>query len=336
LTKEGCSMPGKIRSIKREYPRSVAVLIGSPIELVTHRHLVNKYEVNREIKYWSTWYLLKSLSIPSYIQFWVKQKKYLLTYLQMNENTFRAHLRWLGQKGLLTIDKSNWSIRLASYEDAAQLQGIPFEGTYKISYEYEKKDKGPGTRHKPVKQSFQYLIRAEEIERRKEISLAGLMRKLDEKPKIREDLIFLLSREGCDLVRLRTDPLYFQQRLLQMQLRYFKEGSEILDFAFTYRADINRGVKRIQQHHGYKSARSVTYMKRRMFELGIILVQKICIKSEARSRLYIPDEEKGGQREGYKWILKEKVTALFITDQITPRYSTDLQTELTGIIRKTA
>jgi hypothetical protein len=329
-------MSGKIRHIKRKYPEWIPVLMGSPMELVNHRELIKKYEVNRDIKYWATWYLLKSLSVPSQLQHWTKQKKYLLTFLQMNEGTFRSHLRWLKENKLLTIEKVTWTIKLVSYEDAAQIQGISYEGTYKINYHYEKRHTRPGAGAIVPKQSFQYLLRAEEIERRKEISLAGLIRKLDKNQQFRNDIFFILNKYGCDMARIHTDPEYLQQRLLQVQLECFREGSEILDFVFTHRADINRGVKKIKEHHGYKSAQSVTYMKRKLFFLGFIDVTKICITSKVRSRLYIPDDEKGGMREGYKWLLKDKATALFLTDQITARYSTDLETSISQNIKMTA
>jgi hypothetical protein len=329
-------MPGKVRNIKPQYAQWIPVILGSPMDMVSRRQLVHKYEVNREIKYWSTWYLLKTFTTSSYIQHWIKQKNFLLTFLQMNECTFRAHLKWLSDKTLLTVDKKSKTIRMASYEHAAEVMDIYYEGTYTIQYDHTRKQLDHYGRPVAPKQSFQYLLRAEEIERRKEISLNALIRKLEENPKLLNDLIFLMTKEGCDINRVHTDPKYFQERLLELQKKYFKQGSDLLAYVFTLRADINRGVKKIQQHHGYKSQQSVSYMKRRMFKLGIIEVQKFCIKSNARSRIYIPDEESGGEREGYKWLKGEKRTALFLCDQIEAKYETDLFTIRQNSVRQTA
>lgn len=299
------------------FPTSVKILVGCPVVLVGKRQMVGKYETNNEIKYWATWHLLKSLTGSGCIKEWLRQKEILLHWLRMSEGTFRRQLSWLVEHRLVTVDKSTRSIRLVSYTTAAELLGIEYQGVYSINYNHNKCY---------GKQNFQFILITEEFKHHQRRQASAIMRKLDENPKYREDLIILLQKEGCDLNRLQTDPYYFIERLLQLQIRYFKEGSAITAYVFTLRADTNRGVKKIQQHHGYKSAQSVSYLKRRMSHCGVIQVNKICTVSNSRNRLFIPDLENGGTREGHKWLKAKKRTALFLCDQVTATYKTDLET----------
>lgn len=321
-------MAGKlvhIKSRQRPYPTQVAVLICTDHmqHLVSKRTLVNKYETNRFIKYIATYYLLKALSPESgWILNWTSQKEYLLQFLQMNENTFRSHLKALKEIGLVEVHKKEKKIQIYGFAAAAEILGIEYFGTYNIEYDHQKTHSPAGMPVAPQKQTFQYLLRAEEFERQKEKQLNRVLYKIEENPNYFEDIIYLLTQLGADPAKLRTDGQYMRERLLQMQMFFFKQGSDLLEYVYHARADINRGVKRIAKHHGYRSAQSVSYLKRRMWRLGIIQVLKISSQSLNRSRLYFKDPETGEKKEGYKWIKNGKCTALFLTDQISPLYKT--------------
>jgi hypothetical protein len=240
----------------------------------------------------------------------------------MNENTFRKHLAWLKNQQLCEVDKRTYSIRLCSYEKAADLLGIVYDGTYDVAFSPAK--------HKGV-QTFQYLIRTEEFEYHKQRQLDAISFKLNNNPALRTELFYLLCQQGGDGQRLVDDTAYFVRRLLRLQTKLFREGSDILDLVMTYRADCNRGVKKIKQHHGYKSMQSVSYLKRRMFMLGFARILKVCIQSEARSRLYVPADAdtplariRDGKREGYKYVARDKKTVWFLTDQVNRMYQTSL------------
>ncbi len=310
-----------IRNIKRRvFPTHVWIIKDAPGALVNLRHLRNKYETNRDIKYWATWFLLKSLTTSGNIQNWIYQKEYLLEWLEMNEQTFRAQLHWLKKEELLQVDKLTHNLRLCSYEAAAEKLGITFEGVYRVDYK-------PGDR----KQSFQYILRTEEIEENKELQLSTLINKIDKNPSFKNELLYMMVQHGADQNRLYMDRKYFANRLLKLQIKAFSEGSEIFSYISTYRADLNRGVKKIKQHHAYKSTQSVSYMKRKLFQMGVARIVKVITESEHRCRLYIPAEadtpknkQHGGMRDGYKYVPGEKKTVWFLTDQVSRTYATNI------------
>ncbi|MGN6478320.1 MAG: hypothetical protein ACTHKV_13930, partial [Flavipsychrobacter sp.] len=208
------------------------------------------------------------------------------------------------------------TIHLVSYEKAAAILDIVYLGTYPIIYNPNKQN---------GKQVFQYILRAEEFRFQQSRQLNALLYHLDKNPSLKNDLHVLLVKYGADAQQLRNGR-YFQERLLVLQMHLFKEGSELLPYVLTHRADINRGVARIKDNHNYKSRQSASYLKRRMQKLGVITIVKKKVESEARSRLYIPDGDKS--RDGYKYVRRSKNTVWFLTDQILFQYETS--TKKTG------
>lgn len=288
----------------------VPVLAGAAEELVTHRELRSKYCTNRSIKTWATWFLLKSLSTSGIIQRWTDQRARILDYCKCSENSFRARLNEMAALKLISITDSR-SISLASYQTAARILGIPYSGLIKIEYD----DTLPG------QQIFQYFLRAEEIRSNQVRQTEALWYYAHKNPLLKDALVQQLLQMGADK-RVSSDQHYFQLQLLKLQKRAFKEGSPLFGIIHQLRADVNRSCKGIRDTHTYKSAQSVSYMKRRMQELAIVKVSKVCIESTERSRLYVEDAPGQRKREAYKWLPSKKVTAWFLTDQITPAYKT--------------
>jgi len=307
-------MPALLAHINQSYPPQVPILIGAPEELVQHRQLINKYETNRDIKTWSCWFLLKALTTTGKIQQWRKQLNFLLPWLQLNERTLYRRLEELQKLQLVTLDEDG-NISLTSYENAAKILDIVYLGTYNLTYN---PNKNAG------KQIFQYLLRAEEIRSAQDHQLSVLKYKLDKNPSLKNDLHAIMVKAGADGQRLFWDSRYYQERLLQLQLHAFKEGTELLAYVFTHRADINRGVASIAKAHCYKATQSVSYMKKRMWTLQVIQVNKKHVNSNKRSRLYyfldVKGEEKRVKKEAYRWNDRIKTTVLNLTDQISFLY----------------
>lgn len=309
-----------IKEIHPDKLYQVKILKGAPDALVSCRELRGHYctkpgqkgyETNREIKIWSVFFLLKAMTTAPFITNWRKQRPLLFTWLQMDEKTFYSFLTQLKKKNLITVDRM-FNIHLASWEQAAHILDCFDSSLLTIPFNPYKHE---------GKQVFQHFLRSEEILSNQTLQHDTLMDKLDKNSSLRDDLLLLMSRQGADRQRLSEDRVYYRERLLQLQLRLFKEGSDLLDYSFTFRADINRGVKKIKEHHKYKSAQSVSYMKRRLAKHGIITIKKVKIVSEARARIYIPHEEKENSfRDGYKWFKDQKQTALILSDQITLNY----------------
>jgi hypothetical protein len=330
-------MKGKLHHIQRRaYPKKVPMLHGAPAILVGLRfergqHVTcgKAYETNRDIKYWSTWFLLKALTTTSYIQHWISQKKYLLSWLQMNENTFRRHIAWLKNEGLLQLEKDTYSLRLCTFERAAEKLELDFEGVYHIEGYLPGKYKAP--------QPFQYLIRTEEFEYHKARQTDALMRKIDDNPSLKNDLVYLITQMGADYRRLQTDPSYFAYRMLKLQTKMFQEGSDIFQHIMQLRADVNRGARLIKSHHNYRSAQSVAYMKRKMAQAGLARVWKVFVESKERTRFRIPAQEhtpagrvREGMQDGYKYVPGRKLTLWRLTDQVARVYDTDQNKHLSN------
>ena len=290
--------------------KQVAVLNGAANELVTHRELRNKYCTNRSIKTWATYFLLKSLTSSGCISNWTKQKQHILSYCRCTENSFRARLNEMEDLKLITLSKSR-SILLTSFETAAEILGIEYTGLIKIDY----------NENLPGKQIFQYFLRAEEIRSNQEKQLDALWYYAGKNPLLKDALMQLLDKSGSDVKRLQKDLPYFQTQLLRLQQNAFEKGSPLFDIIHQLRADVNRSVKGIQKEHGYKGAQSVSYMKKVMQQMQIITVKKVCIHSTERSRLYVSEPGEKRKRDAYKYLPAKKVTAWFLTDQISHTYT---------------
>ncbi len=319
----------KMQLVQNLHP--IKIITGAADVLVSHRDMRNKYCTNRDIKYWSTYFLLKSLTSSGVIRSWTKQKTFLLDFCKMTENCFRNHLAELQKLKLIKLTK-NRTILLTSFETAAEILGIEFTGHTIIDYDTSISGN----------QIFQYLLRGEEIRSNQAKQLKTLWYYVGKNPLLKDALFTLLVKDGADKKLLEKDITYFQEQLLQLQQQAFKDGSPLLDLLTTCRADINRGVKCIQEYHTYKSKQSVSYMKNRMVTLQVIKVTKVCTKSPQRSRLYIPangdnaskttgsfstPSGDGGKRhrDGYKYLPATKETAWFLTDQVTHNYKSQQQ-----------
>lgn len=316
-----------IREIHPEAVYSIPVLKGAPQFLVSERQLRNKYCTNREIKYWSTFFLLKALTTSGDIQDWRNQRSLVLMFLQMSESVFYRHLQALQDKGLLTVD-DDCNIHLESNKKAAEIMGLFYDGLIYIPYNPIKN---------AGKQIFQYFLRVEEIRQNQQRQLDALIFHLDNNPPVRNIVLQALFKMGADEQRLLKDKNYLQERLLKLQETAFRHGSEILDVIFTFRADVNRGVRGIQGHHDYISKTSVSYLKQRLNRLKLANVKKVRVESKSRCRFYVPDQQApGGRRDGYKWIGRIKDTVWFLTDQITPVYELLTTKERLNVRKKTA
>jgi hypothetical protein len=301
-------MTASLKHINLQTPSHVPVLTGAAEVLVSHRELRTTYHTNRSIKTWSTWFLLKALTTSGKIQKWRSQKTFLFHWLQLNERTFYRRLEELTDLQLLSVDDEE-NIHLASYQKAADVLEIHYTTLTHIQYNPDEQ-KG--------KQIFRYLLTAEEFRFQKNRQLNALLYKLDKNPLLKNDLYFLLVKYGADGQQLQNSAAYYQERLLKLQMQLFKEGSDILQYVLTHRADINRGGNRIKENHNYKSTQSVTYLKKVMAKLNIITITKKKVDSANRARIYIPDGDK--KRDGYKYCKRTKQTVWFLTDQISFAY----------------
>jgi hypothetical protein len=288
----------------------VPVLAGAAEELVTHRELRHSYCTNRSIKTWSTYFLLKSLTTSGVINAWTKQKSELLAYVKCTENAFRARLSEMAALKLVSIT-SNRSLLLTSYQNAAGILGIAYTGTIKIEYNVQL----------PGQQIFQYFLKAQEIRSNQQKQTEALWYHAGKNPLLKDALCQQLLQSGANRKRL-AEQQYFQQQLLKLQQTAFKEGSPLFGIIHTLRADINRSCRGIQKEHGYKSAQSVSYLKKRLTQISLASIQKISIESKERSRLYVQEPGEKRKKDAYKWIPAKQVTAWVLCDQLNIQFKT--------------
>lgn len=293
-------------------PQHIKILTGCAAELVADRRLVNAYQTNRTIKTWSHYFLLKHLTSSGILKNWTKQKADLLQFTKMNENCFRTRLREMVALKLCTVHKNSRDITLTSYQNAAEILGIIYQGTHTIEYKTSTN----------ANQFFQYLLRGEDIRQNQQEQLKELMRKVNKNPLLRDQLNILLQQQfGASQKQLKQRS-FFQEKLLQLQIDAFKHGSTLYAVIHSLRADINRSVKGMQQAHNCKSASTISYAKKVMQKYGLLNVEKKTVDSKAdvRSRLKLPDG-----KDGYKWFKHKNTTAWVLCDQLTFTYATRLQ-----------
>lgn len=295
-------------------PAAVPVLIGAAEALVTQRELRGQYvtkggtgyHTNQAIKTWACWFQLKALTTSGKIKAWTQQVTRLLSFVQMNENTFRRRLQEMQQLELISITEE-YDILLASYQDAALILDIPYQGTIQIDYNPEKNN---------GKQIFQYFLRAEEIKVRQQKQREALTYHLNKNPLLKNNLHVLMVQQGSDSHRLDRDPEYYRQQLLKLQMQLFKKGSDILDYVMQRRADCNRSTSLIKEDHHYRGPASVTYLKRKLQQLDLVKIDRVSVESDCRSRLYIFSPLSDKKRDGYKWNDKKKQTFWRLCDQV--------------------
>jgi hypothetical protein len=117
----------------------IKVLNGAAEILCAQKNLIGKYckkrsegyQTNPDIRYWSSFFLLKATSPnSSVIQNHRQQADFLSRFLGISKRTLHAHLFWLKKMGLATIDKN---ITLAGWETAAHILDIPYAGYYPLT-----------------------------------------------------------------------------------------------------------------------------------------------------------------------------------------------------------
>lgn len=297
-----------IRVINEQETYLVPLLLGAADHLVSLREKKNVYNVNPHLKYWATFFLLKTISSSGVIHNWNKQKHFLLQYLRLSDGTFRSQLSTLKKLGLIEDYKASRSIILCSYKNAAHIMGIEYKGECQVEYK-------PNTYNNET-QVFRYILVAQEVESNQDHQLTELYRKFQKNLSGKAtDILSALRQLGYTDEALRS-PQQFQQALLRLQKIVFRDKSGLADVAFSLRADINRSVRTWAKHHGYAHAQSASFLKNKFRKLKIADIKQECINSNNRCRLYFIDEE-GNKRDGYKWNKKALQTAWRLCDQVT-------------------
>lgn len=297
-----------IRSINQQEVYLVPVLRGAADHLITLREIKVVRRVNPHLRYWATWFLLKTISSSGVINRWNKQKLFLLQYLRLSDSTLRSQLATMKRLGLITqCHKATGNITLCSYKEAAQIMGIEYKGETTVEYKPNE--------YKNEQQVFRYILVAQEAESNQADQLKELYRKFQKNLSgSATELLQELRQLGYTDEAL-SNPKQFQQALMRLQKIVFRDKSGLTDVAFSLRADINRSVHTWATHHGYAHGQSASFLKNKFRKLGLASIEQVIINSDDRCRIYYT--EKGEKKDGYKWNEKALQTAWRLCDQVT-------------------
>lgn len=260
---------------------------------VAGRKLVAVYETNQLIRALDTWLILKSISRPSLIQQWNRQKQDLFSICKCSETIFRHRLRILVELKLVQIQGAD--LRLVSWQGLEDLTGI--DTREKFTIQYNEHDE---------KKIYQWLI-ATEIKDNQARQAHCINAKVKKNPELNMILIGAMIRAGADRTRL-NDPGYFLTWLQILYQRDFVQVSEIHQELIAIRPDTNRGVKGIAAAWNARHPMTATYWKKVLQRAGIIDVAKLAIQSQSRAR---------NENCVVRWLKKEKQTLLILCDQVT-------------------
>lgn len=287
---------------------------GAVEALVCSREMRNSYETNRAIKTWSAFFVLKSLTTSGKLGDWQEQSEHLEAVLQCNHNTLRQRLGEMKALKLIKFtDSTNRkkNIHFASWQTIANILNISEDATFEEIEYCPAAQRGC--------QVFAHLMRVREIQNAQATQLNGLMYHMNKNPLLKEALNVEIDREFGTLPKNGVE---FQQHLLNLQKRSFKEGSATYDIIHLRRADINRSVYTIQIHHAYKGLASVSYMKNKLKTLGLVTITHCVIESKERNRLHYDAGVQGvgrlGRKDAYKYNKKSKSTLMVLCDDIKP------------------
>jgi hypothetical protein len=222
------------------------------------------YYTNRVIKPLCTYFLLKALTPSGVIRDYTKIP--LLDYLKVSKATFYSHLKQL--ESLKLVKRTGDSLRLTSYDRMAEMFDLVPQSS-NITYI---------TYNCTVK--FHYLVYGSILHN----SQKEIKRVVENKIKCNPELVDHYKR----VLSVTTSATEFQKALLQKQISDFKtKQPEDLRENFEtelINADLQITARNIRKRFGFKSYKSVAFLKSMLKRLRIAEINKRSIVSAHRCR----------------------------------------------------
>jgi len=223
--------------------------------IIKVRKLRNAYQTNRIFKPIATFFLLKSVTPSSVIQQYTQQLSELLQYLRIGKTTFYSHVRELESLGL--CKRVGGALRLCSYDKMCELFELTeVSNVTRITYDH--------TKHRFYELMYASLLHNKQVECDTQVRA-----KIDRIPEFKE----VLQELGPDVRRA----------LLDKQISDFKNGTQSFEYEII-NADVQITARSIHKQFGFKSYKSVAYLKARLKAASIATVEKREYVSEHRSR----------------------------------------------------
>jgi len=225
------------------------------------RHLVKTYETNNFIKYITFFLILKAESPFSFIQNYKKQIDHLSFITQCERQTFKKRLAWLVSEGLATIENEGTDIRLVSWKQVSVLYYCNLDSFKLVQY-------------KPDEQKNIHLqLFAADIEDNKKRQTYIIQQKLEKNPALTQVIKNIMHQHGADEKKL-NDFTYLLNGMRKLYRRSFEAEPEIHAMLNNVRPDVNRGVKGMAKAWSCRSEQTVSYVKKKLAEAGIIRIYK--------------------------------------------------------------
>ena len=222
------------------------------------------YQTNRIIKPICTYFLLKSLTESGFIREYTKIP--LLDFLQISKATFYNHIKQL--ESLKLVKRVGDSLQLASYNRMVEMFDLVI-GTNNITYiNYT-----TGTK-------FHYLVYGSILYN----SQKEIKRVIENKIKCTPELV----EQYKTVLSVTSNATEFQKALLEKQINDFKtkEPADLRDSFETelINADVQICARKIRKLFGFKSYKSVAFLKVMFKRLKIAQIESRSILSTHRCR----------------------------------------------------
>ena len=226
---------------------------------VQGRHLVNRYNTNRTVKVIALYALLKTVTSTGVIHNYTEQPA-LRKLTKYSRNGFKDLVKDLVNTGLATVTCNN--LKLNSWQKAVELTGQQYtpDFTY-IDYNTENNTK-----------LYYYFLPAE-IAAKKAAQEKIAIQRLKENSTLKQATDSLISKLYKVDPSILTDQQYLDA-IYQIQVYQFTSGT-LTGEVMKFNPDCNRSASKLKQDWQFKSTLSITYWKRKLQQLGLIMLEKI-------------------------------------------------------------
>lgn len=251
--------------------------------IVKNRKVRNRYQTNRIFKPICTYFILKSLTTSGVIRDYCSLP--ILDVLQIGKTTFYKHLREL--ESLHLVKRTGESLQLASYEKMIEIFDLLRGSTNITVINYQTKYK------------FYQLVEGSILFNSQKEQRRVVESKINAVPE-------LVEWYKCNL-SVTKQQKYFQKALLEKQIFEFRDKKETSEEINFVNADVQLTARNIRKRYGFKSYKSVAFLKARLQKNKIVKIEKRSVMSTDRARKKQQYVEYNHEARATIWRLPDKI-----------------------------
>ncbi len=220
------------------------------------------YRVNKAIKVYAAFYVLKSLTTSGVIQDYAKALPVLTKALGCVNSTFYARLKALKALGLVAVNKG--SLILAGYSRVGEvLETLP-DRMITVNYD-------------PAKDKFYQLLELAYLGKLQKDQETGFYQRVQNTPELAE-------LYAANLPIVSTDK-NIAPALSRYQVHCFIQGHPEYYALMALNPDFNSTARKLRKDFNFKSYKSVAYLKKKLAAKGLLVIEKRKYTSQVRSRV---------------------------------------------------